>query len=60
MAGSAPLFQTGFVLWSWRFCERFIGFHSPLRGNPLNVFAIISLITLSALGHSLDLTEIRN
>lgn len=45
---------------SLRFSERFIGFHSPLRGNPLNVFAIISLITLSALGHSLDLTEIRN
>lgn len=42
------------------FFERFIGFHSPLRGNPLNVFAIISLITLPALGHSLDLTEIRN
>lgn len=43
-----------------RFCERLIGFHGPLRGNPLNAFAIISLITLPALGHSLDLTEIRN
>ena len=52
--------RRGFALRCWRFCERVIGFHSPLRGNPLNVFAIISLITLSALGHSLDLTEIRN
>lgn len=51
--------RRGCALGSLRFCERFIGFHSPLRGNPLNVFAIISLITLSALGHSLDLTEIR-
>lgn len=44
----------------FRFYESFIGFHSPLRGNPLNVSTIISLITLSALGHSLDLTKIRN
>lgn len=43
-----------------RFYERFIGFHSPLRGNPLNVSTIIRLITLSAFGHSLDLTKIRN
>lgn len=56
----AALPDGGLALEPLRFCERFIGFHSPLRGNPLNVFAIISLITLSALGHSLDLTEIRN
>lgn len=56
----ARVSQTGFALQRCRFSERFIGFHSPLRGNPLNVFAIISLITLPALGHSLDLTEIRN
>lgn len=43
-----------------RFYERFIGFHSPLRRNPLNVSTIIRLITLSALGHSRDLTKIRN
>lgn len=56
----ACLPDKGFALECLRFYERFIGFHSPLRGNPLNVFAIISLITISALGHSLDLTKIRN
>lgn len=45
--------RRGSALQRWRFCERFIGFHSPLRGNPLNVFAIISLITLSALDTAL-------
>lgn len=33
---------------------------SALKGKPVNVCAIIRLITLSALGHGLDLTEIRN
>lgn len=56
----ACLWDKGFALECLRFYERFIGFHSPLRGNPLNVFAIISLITISALGQSLDLTKIRN
>lgn len=43
-----------------RFYESFIGFHPPLRGNPLNVSTIIRLITVSLLRHSLDLTKIRN
>lgn len=39
--------------------RKFYWISQPLKGKPLNVFAIISLITLSALGLSLDLTEIR-